>query len=782
MRRLLPLAICLHAAAAWARPVVVGRVGLVASGRLSPDAIGSGDGRALVTVRIPGGSDTLRRAGFAAERLAGSVAALRATAGELARLLALPDVEVVEERRILRPTLDASGPAIGAPAARMETGLDGSGVLVGVVDTGADFRHADLRRADGSTRVAALLDFANVRGALHPELPDYGGAALWLAADIDAVLAAERAGMTPATTVDERDTNGHGTHVSGIAASNGLATARGFDAGRYVGIAPGADLIVVQASRGDASFSDADVVTGCRFAVEQARRLHRPIAVNLSLGSNSGPHDGTSNLELAIDALFPNTTSGQAIVVAAGNEGSRDQHAGAWALDGSIDIPIAAPSSSQANAQLVLEVWYSGSLSIAMRSPSGRRVGPVASGHVDSGAMTAEGQVIIDNGGSSPRRGDGRQSASVAIAGPTDGAPAAGIWTMTFAGTASRWDAWITDEPAAAVPAHFQDYLAEDDRLDLPATAHNVIVAGSFVTKNQWITIDGMAVNRTSVLGAPSAFSSSGPTADGRFAPDVIAPGEYIASSLSQDATPDNPQSAFFVGTGNHLAWADDGLHGVLRGTSQAAPHVTGAVALLLQADPTLTPAELREVLRVTARDDGGGFTPRAGFGKLDVLAALRFVRGARASAVSATASSVGLTRDVVPPGDTTTIVSVTPRGDDGTALGPGHHVAIAASAGVPLGDVVDTGVGRYERTFVAHAPRGAAAVVSAVVDGVPLAAHPTFYIVDARADIGGAFAAGGGCTLARTTVAPTGTLLLAALLVAVRNSRRRRRARTLDP
>jgi len=404
--------------------------------------------------------------------------------------------------------------------------------------------------------------------------------------------------------------------------------------------------------------------------------------------------------------------------------------------------------------------------------------------------MSAEGQVLIDNGATSGPRADGRQPASIVVQGPAGGAPAGGRWAIVLDGHAPRWDIWISDEPSAATPAHFVDHVAEDDRLDMPATAHNAITVGSFITRNQWTTVDGMPITRTAVIGAPSSFSSNGPTADNRFAPDVLAPGEYVVSALSVDASPDNPTSAFFVAPGNHLTWADDGVHAILRGTSQAAPHVVGAVALLFQADPTLTAAGVREILRVTAHDDAAGFTPKLGFGKLDVLAAARFVGGARANSVSATASSVGVSRDLVPPGDETTIVTVTPRGDDAMPLGSGHDVAITASAGEPIGDVVDIGGGRYERTFAAHGPRGATAVVSVTVDGIALAAHPEIHIVNARAEIGGAFAAGGGCSTAPTAGPALTTGLFFALVAAAalgatarrpRKSRRARPRRTLD-
>ena len=100
-----------------------------------------------------------------------------------------------------------------------------------------------------------------------------------------------------------------------------------------------------------------------------------------------------------------------------------------------------------------------------------------------------------------------------------------------------------------------------------------------------------------------------------------------------------------------------------------------------------------------------------------------------------------------------------------------------------PLGDVVDTGFGRYERTFAAHAPRGTTATITAVVDGVTLDAHPSVFFVDARADIGAPFAAAGGCALARSAP-PLGALLLLIVTVGLAfltKSLRRHNGRTLD-
>jgi hypothetical protein len=135
-----------------------------------------------------------------------------------------------------------------------------------------------------------------------------------------------------------------------------------------------------------------------------------------------------------------------------------------------------------------------------------------------------------------------------------------------------------------------------------------------------------------------------------------------------------------------------------------------------------------------------------------------------------------------LPPGDATTTVTVTPRDANGVPVGPGHDVSIEASAGVGTGPVVDVGFGRYERTFAAQAPRGTAARVTVVADGVELTTHPTFYIAADRTEIGNNFVARGGCALPGRTDVSFGTAaLVAAALWLTRNSRRRRARSTLN-
>jgi subtilisin family serine protease len=692
----------------------------------------------------------------------------------------------------LRPSLDRSVPATFAPLARAELGLDGTGAAVGIVDTGCDFRHADLQRADGTTRIAALLDVATPDDARHADLGSYGGA-IWLASEIDAQLAADRAMQTPAVPVAEQDVDGHGTHVAGIAASSGLATGNGLPAGRYLGMAPAAPILCARAARDGHTFSEDDVASSVKFVFDRAAGLGLPAAVNLSLSGDGGPHDGTGAFEQTLDQLVGADAPGRALVVAAGNGGARDLHAGGWSLAGTVEAQIQLDRGALASTDIVVDLWFSGPPpAITVVAPDGYTAGPVAAGaSSDSGADASEGRAVIDDASMGVDPLNGRYEAYVQVEGNHGKPLQSGVWTLRLDGSATRWDGWLVGVPPDSLAPRFLTHLDPDDRAQLPAATPHAIAVGSYVTKSGWTNAAGGTITRTVVDGRPSSFSGTGPTADGRFLPDLSAPGEFIASALSRDAEPDNPASVFYVPGMTSYLWADDGVHGLLRGTSQAAPHVTGACALLLELDPTLTVDELREILRASALPRAGepGFSQREGFGQLDAGRAARLLGRLRGRSgvpsvgpADAAASSVGVSRDALPPGAGRVTVTVVPRDVDAAPLGPGRAVAITASSdGAPRealfdGPVVDLGAGRYERSFRADGREGEALVVSATVDGVALAARPTVWLVSDRDRIGQPFAASGACQLApRPSAAP---LALAAALAAAAVALAARRAR----
>src|SRR5262249_39737888 len=121
------------------------------------------------------------------------------------------------------------------------------------------------------------------------------------------------------------DTNGHGTHMAGVAAGNGRGTGNGKPAYTYVGAAPEADLVVVSLPSASAgSITDDKVLDGVRYVFQKAAALGEPAVVLLSLAKCTGPHDGQDPLDLGIAAL---TGPGKLVCAAAGNYGGKSQHA-----------------------------------------------------------------------------------------------------------------------------------------------------------------------------------------------------------------------------------------------------------------------------------------------------------------------------------------------------------------------------------------------------------------------------------------------------------------------
>src|SRR5262249_61242072 len=121
-----------------------------------------------------------------------------------------------------------------------------------------------------------------------------------------------------------------------------------------------------------------------------------------------------------------------------------------------------------------------------------------------------------------------------------------------------------------------------------PYAPHNPTLA--------WASIAGQVYTFPGAPDPPQIcpFSARGPRRDGVAKPDISAPGSAIVSVLSADSSPPWPPPLI----------VPDGVHLSLQGTSMSAPHVTGAVAMLLQKYPTLTPKGAKLLLASAARPD----------------------------------------------------------------------------------------------------------------------------------------------------------------------------------
>ncbi|HEX9108318.1 MAG TPA: S8 family serine peptidase, partial [Longimicrobiales bacterium] len=403
-------------------------------------------------------------------------------------------------------------------------------------------------------------------------------------------------------------------------------------------VAPAADLLIVKGGNG--SFGFDQIVDGLIWMKRFAKAAGKPLVVNLSLGGQDGPHDGSSIPERMIDDSMG--VPGVIVAVAAGNEGSNGNsvtaqppflmHAGRVIATGetqsyTVTIPTYTPNAGRCNDVEDIQLWYSGTdnLDITVTRPDGTFATGLRSPQI-SGADGPGGEIYIDNG-SSGLQPNGQYVAEVQFndCGTSGATPAAGSWTIAITGRSATsgkmYHMWLAGADLGGKSGTGAAGFDNRYVVGNPGSARSVVTVGAFTTRTSWRSAGGSFhfVDSTP-LGDIADFSSAGPTADGRAKPDIAAPGAAVVSSLSHNAT----------GVAAPLITAD-GQHWALEGTSMATPQATGAVALLLQANPTLSADQVKAILRLSATQDGftartyGGGSPQDfwGAGKLNVRAAL---------------------------------------------------------------------------------------------------------------------------------------------------------------
>lgn len=567
--------------------------------------------------------------------------------GETARrgdlvLAELPVANIVAALAQPGVTFIEAGEALRRPRPRVEQGDDvaapsptardvdlsghhqyGKDVLIGIIDVdGFDFAHPDFADGDEGTRFERIWDQG---GDTRPSPsaadakmgPEFGYGSEIRKAHMDAAIAAAPGSGVDATDLEPQSQmhpGSHGTHVASIAAGN-------------AGVARKASIAAVLISLPDKDFERRTTFTDSSriaHAVDYLLQVagDRPVSINISLGTNGHAHDGSSPINRWIDRAV--TIPGRSVCVAAGNAGQeapespddfgyimgRIHTSGRIASKG-LDVVLDWVIIGEAFAEHLVDVsenefelWYSPQdrFEVTLRHPDGSTIGPLKPGEFVENQQLGDG-TFVSIYSELYHPANGANYIAIYLS-PYFGATkvagvARGTWQVRLTGLDvrdGRFHAWIERDDLMRVGDNafrFPSFFGERSNVD--DTSISSLACGQ----------DVIAVaNLDEPLERISMTSSQGPTRDGRPKPDVAAPGTGIVAANG------------FAGQDHR--WLS------MSGTSMASPYVAGLVGLMLNAEPTLTAAQVRGIIQRTARPLPAAsyeWVNDAGFGRIDPMA-----------------------------------------------------------------------------------------------------------------------------------------------------------------
>lgn len=528
---------------------------------------------------------------------------------ELSRMKSLAYVQADEP--VIFPTMDSMRHKTNVDSAHAGYDLSlpysGKNVVMGIIDFGFDYNHPAMWDTSGKEYRIKKVWELNAKGT-PPKGYDYGHE------------------ITDAKTLRERQTDNpvqtHGTGVAGIASGSGFGD--DYTEQHYRGVAYASDMVFVGVRRDSlekqwmhGGFSD--FLDGVNYIFEYAKSVRRPAVVNISWGSQSGPHDGTTLFNEACDNL---SGEGRIIVMSAGNDGTERLHLNkTFTLQDTVIKTFLAFNPDHYKRTWV-DIWGDTAKTFCAMISLTQNVTPeYTTGYFcldnkiqDANLITSTGDTCYVRFLNTISEFNDKPRMTISIFNKTSLAVAVAV-----KGTDGSIDVWNESYYYGYPYQYSSEFISRNvngytngntaSTVSDMGAAKSVLLVGAYASKINFTDINNIARSYSTYTSNNSLvpFSSRGPMADGRIKPDITAPGLTIATAISSLDTAYTPAGTLSSQTVREVISPIDGkkyYYAEFSGTSASAPAASGIVALMLQANPYLTPQQAKDIIFETAIQD----------------------------------------------------------------------------------------------------------------------------------------------------------------------------------